>query len=167
MLIELFVFPLFCGALLHLSALPLVAPELSRASADILGPHPIVSLGQHVLLGTVFMCVPPPPPPPSSLYLLSSSSPRLSTPPLLTLLRTRRRFGFANVLAFGRTQLRPGVFFFIRDPSDPAYNPIHEIVSKRTWPQLKKLLVSAGMCEWGFPIRARVRAPGRRVVERG
>lgn len=74
---------------------------------------------------------------PSDATLIGRKSEVLTLSPL--------RFGFANLLAFGRTALRPGVFFFIRDPSDPAFNPVNDILFKRTWPQLKKLLISAVM----------------------
>lgn len=55
MLIELVFFPFFCGALLHLSALPLLVDRPTLANFRILDGHPIVALGQHVLLGTIFM----------------------------------------------------------------------------------------------------------------
>jgi hypothetical protein len=56
-LIELVLFPFFCGALLHVSALPLLVDRPTLADLRILDDHPIVALGQHVLLGTIFMSV--------------------------------------------------------------------------------------------------------------
>ncbi|CDZ98172.1 Protein involved in mRNA turnover and stability [Phaffia rhodozyma] len=63
-------------------------------------------------------------------------------------------FGFASMLSYCRQKVRKGVFYFIRDPSDPAFQPVREIISRSTSSQLVKLGISAMM--YGFIITSSV-----------
>ncbi|KAL7409311.1 hypothetical protein BDY24DRAFT_223553 [Mrakia frigida] len=54
-------------------------------------------------------------------------------------------FGFASMLSHGRKQLRRGTFFFVRDPQDPTFQPVREIIERGTFTQLHKLGASAVM----------------------
>ena len=40
-------------------------------------------------------------------------------------------FYFASFVGLLRTLLRPGVLWFLRNPSDPTFNPINEMVCRR------------------------------------
>ncbi|CAO3639531.1 unnamed protein product [Cunninghamella blakesleeana] len=54
-------------------------------------------------------------------------------------------FMFALLITSCRHILRPGVMWFIRDPNNPQFHPIREIVEKPVWDQLKKLGASGIM----------------------
>ncbi|EST08826.1 Zinc finger, RING-CH-type [Kalmanozyma brasiliensis GHG001] len=54
-------------------------------------------------------------------------------------------FIFAQYVSATRKVLRPGVFCWIRDPNDPSFHPIREILDKKTLTQLRKIGASAIM----------------------
>lgn len=54
-------------------------------------------------------------------------------------------FIFAQYVSATRRVLRPGVLCWIRDPNDPSFHPIREILDKRSLTQLRKIGASALM----------------------
>ncbi|KIS67488.1 E3 ubiquitin-protein ligase SSM4 [Mycosarcoma maydis] len=54
-------------------------------------------------------------------------------------------FVFAQYVSATRKVLRPGVLCWIRDPNDPSFHPIREILDKKSWTQLRKIAASAVM----------------------
>ncbi|WVN91117.1 uncharacterized protein L203_106367 [Cryptococcus depauperatus CBS 7841] len=54
-------------------------------------------------------------------------------------------FSFSSLLGQVRKLTRPGTMFFIRDPADPNFSPVKDIVEKTTLHQLRKLGSSAVM----------------------
>ncbi|WVQ81661.1 hypothetical protein IAT38_003786 [Cryptococcus sp. DSM 104549] len=54
-------------------------------------------------------------------------------------------FFFANILSDIRQMCRPGTMFFIRDPADPNFSPVKDIMEKSTLHQMRKLGTSAVM----------------------
>ncbi|KAI8375652.1 hypothetical protein EDC96DRAFT_496042 [Choanephora cucurbitarum] len=52
-------------------------------------------------------------------------------------------FVFAVLVNFCRDVLRPGVMWFIRDPNDPQFHPIREIIERPALFQLRKIISSA------------------------
>ncbi|OZJ01696.1 hypothetical protein BZG36_05489, partial [Bifiguratus adelaidae] len=54
-------------------------------------------------------------------------------------------FHFAVFVTLCREIVRPGVMWFIRDPNDPQFHPIKEILEKPMWTQLKKIGASGLM----------------------
>ncbi|ORZ19049.1 hypothetical protein BCR42DRAFT_450178 [Absidia repens] len=52
---------------------------------------------------------------------------------------------FAWLITNCRSILRPGVMWFIRDPNDPQFHPIREIIQRPVWNQLQKIGTSAAM----------------------
>ncbi|KAI9255106.1 hypothetical protein BDA99DRAFT_540018 [Phascolomyces articulosus] len=54
-------------------------------------------------------------------------------------LGTAFMFFFAILVAVGREIVRPGVLWFIRDPNDPQFHPIKEIVERPVLTQLQKI----------------------------
>ncbi|KAJ1580258.1 hypothetical protein NDA11_002489 [Ustilago hordei] len=54
-------------------------------------------------------------------------------------------FVFAQYVSATRRVLRPGVLCWIRDPNDPSFHPIKEILDKKSWTQLRKIAASAVM----------------------
>lgn len=52
-------------------------------------------------------------------------------------------FMFAVLVTVCRDVVRPGVMWFIRDPNDPEFHPIREIVERPIRVQFKKILTSA------------------------
>ncbi|KAG0143235.1 hypothetical protein CROQUDRAFT_661474 [Cronartium quercuum f. sp. fusiforme G11] len=73
------------------------------------------------------------------------SSAPYSTTLLTWLAGTCFMFLFAILVSTCRESLRPGVCWWLRDPSDAQFNPIQEIVSRPTISQLKKIAASAIM----------------------
>ncbi|WWD21007.1 hypothetical protein CI109_105488 [Kwoniella shandongensis] len=78
---------------------------------------------------------------------------RLTTSPFGTLfanwlMGTLFMYQFATLLSHIRTLCRPGTLFFIRDPADPNYSPVKDIMEKSAFSQLRKLGTSAVM--YGF-----------------
>lgn len=55
------------------------------------------------------------------------------------------RFSFAKFLSTCRSICRKGAMYIIRDPQDPSFSPVRDILDKRTSVQLYKLIVSACM----------------------
>ncbi|TFY83645.1 hypothetical protein EWM64_g363 [Hericium alpestre] len=54
-------------------------------------------------------------------------------------------YQFAILLAGGRSIMRPGAMWFIKDPSDQNFHPIRDILDRPAMVQLRKLSVSALM----------------------
>jgi E3 ubiquitin-protein ligase DOA10 len=52
-------------------------------------------------------------------------------------------FQFANFVTSSREILRPGLLFFIRNPNDPNYHPMKEMVEKPLFYQIKRVIASA------------------------
>ncbi|KAI7902809.1 uncharacterized protein BX663DRAFT_510560 [Cokeromyces recurvatus] len=52
-------------------------------------------------------------------------------------------FLFTSMVTFCREIVRPGVIWFIRDPNDPQFNPIKELVERPFFTQLQKIGASA------------------------
>ncbi|KZP01895.1 hypothetical protein CALVIDRAFT_532640 [Calocera viscosa TUFC12733] len=107
--IELLLFPLGCGIVLDLCAMPLFpeATIMNRVAFAVYAP--ITSTFIHWTLGTMFM------------------------------------FQFAMLLDGCRKIMRPGALWFLKDPQDPQYSPIQDILGRPAASQLRKLLTSALM----------------------
>lgn len=54
-------------------------------------------------------------------------------------------FSVAVFVALCREVVRPGVIWFIRDPNDPQFHPIREMIERPTLPLLQKIVHSAMM----------------------
>lgn len=52
-------------------------------------------------------------------------------------------FHFALFVSMCRKIMRPGVLYFIRDPDDPEFHPVREVLEKKLTTQLRKILYSA------------------------
>ncbi|KIJ55634.1 hypothetical protein M422DRAFT_199944 [Sphaerobolus stellatus SS14] len=61
------------------------------------------------------------------------------------LIGTMFMYQFAIMLATCRELLRPGCMWFIKDPQDPTFHPIRDILDRPTFAQLRKLGLSAIM----------------------
>ena len=48
-------------------------------------------------------------------------------------------FQFAVYVSIIREVVRPGVMWFIRDPNDPQFNPLNDIIERPISTQLRKL----------------------------
>lgn len=104
--IELVIFPIFCGTLLHLSLLPLMesATFLDRVKFTI--EMPVTSTLIHWIIGTAYM------------------------------------FVFALFVSLCRKIMRPGVLYFVRDPNDPNFHPIKDVLERPLLSQLGKIGIS-------------------------
>lgn len=54
-------------------------------------------------------------------------------------------FQLAMFVTMCREIMRPGVLYFVRDPNDPNFHPIKEVLERPLIPQLKKIAISAVM----------------------
>ncbi|KAI8320261.1 hypothetical protein GQ54DRAFT_247879, partial [Martensiomyces pterosporus] len=54
-------------------------------------------------------------------------------------------YHFANFVSYCREVMRPGLLWFIRDPNDPQFRPMREILERDMLPQLYKIGTSALM----------------------
>ncbi len=61
------------------------------------------------------------------------------------LLGTHFMFAFAKFLSVCRSLCRRGAMYIIRDPSDPSFSPVKDILGKKSISQLAKLCISAAM----------------------
>lgn len=52
---------------------------------------------------------------------------------------------FAMFVSMCRGQMRPGVLYFVRNPNDPSYQPVQEVLEKSMYFQFKRILISGGM----------------------
>ena len=101
---ELGVFPVFCGSLVHISFFPVFERTITFVSRhQFYKIHPNITLFVHWLVGMTAM------------------------------------FQFAMLASNVRQVLRPGVMWFLRDPNDPNFNPMNEIIEKPFLFQLRKL----------------------------
>ncbi|KAI8331189.1 hypothetical protein BC941DRAFT_439221 [Chlamydoabsidia padenii] len=107
--IELFLFPIVCGALLDFSTMPLPSLSTIWGSLEHTWMNPVSSVFTYWFAGMVFMVM------------------------------------FTWLITNCREILRPGVMWFIRDPNDPQFHPIKEIIQRPIGSQLKKLGTSATM----------------------
>ncbi|BFZ56687.1 hypothetical protein PYCC9005_003735 [Savitreella phatthalungensis] len=55
---------------------------------------------------------------------------------------TSYMFSFALFVSMCRGIVRPGLLFFIRDPNDPAFNPIKDILERSLLSQMRKIGIS-------------------------
>ncbi|KAG1521048.1 hypothetical protein G6F52_007093 [Rhizopus delemar] len=108
---ELIIFPIGCGYLIDLSALPPLFFRSAQEGLDQLKNYfmcaPVASLFLHWVTGTVFM------------------------------------FLFTTTVSFFRGVFRPGVIWFIRDPNDPQFHAMKELIERSIWSQFKKLCLVA------------------------
>lgn len=54
-------------------------------------------------------------------------------------------FQLAIFVTMCRSIMRPGVLYFVRDPNEPNFHPIKEVMDRRLIPQLRKIAISAVM----------------------
>jgi E3 ubiquitin-protein ligase MARCH6 len=52
---------------------------------------------------------------------------------------------FAMFVSMCRGQMRPGVLYFVRNPNDPSYQPVQEVLEKSMYFQFKRIIISGGM----------------------
>ncbi|KAJ1924579.1 hypothetical protein IWQ60_005112, partial [Tieghemiomyces parasiticus] len=112
--LELILFPTFCGALLDLVTLDLFPTATGDGGAlaarlAYIRAFPLTSTFLHWFIGTAFM------------------------------------FLFALFISVCRETIRPGVLWFIRDPNDPQFHPMKEILERPTTTQLRKFMTSVVM----------------------
>ncbi|KAG0264026.1 hypothetical protein DFQ27_001501 [Actinomortierella ambigua] len=107
--IEMVVFPLFCGALISLSTLPVFKGATLASRFAFYMQAPNWSIIMHWIVGTAFM------------------------------------FNFSMFVGACRGVVRHGVMWFIRDPNDPGFHPIREILERPILMQLRKLGTGALM----------------------
>lgn len=126
--IEMIVFPLFCGILLTIALSPLFpngylgTQEGSSVSFPRWFAFAVEDLGSY-------------------------GERPLTTLFLSWFLGTAYMFHFALFVSLCRRIMRPGVLYFIRDPDDPSFHPVRDVLERSVWGQLRKIGFSA--CVYG------------------
>lgn len=121
--IEMLIFPLYCGLLLDAALLPLFANATFKSRMLFTYNYPLTSVFVHWFVGTGYM------------------------------------FHFALFVSMCRKIMRPGVLCkfsidfspacvliladFIRDPDDPEFHPVRDVLERNLTTQLRKILFSA------------------------
>ncbi|KAK4513627.1 uncharacterized protein ATC70_005631 [Mucor velutinosus] len=122
---ELTVFPLGCGLLLDCVALSLFYKigGGGGAAGHLLAIHKRMTFLKENVASSIFMH---------------------------WVIGTGFMFLFTTMVTFCRDIVRPGVIWFIRDPNDPQFSPIKELVKRPVFAQLQKICLSALI--YGFVI---------------
>ena len=118
MTIELGVFPTYCGILIDLLTLPVLGDSLSWTAR-------MSFLERHRGVWTFLHCM-------VSKHTMSYKT---------GVIGTTFMFQFATYVTLIRSVIRPGVLWFIRDPNDPRFQPLNDILERPFLVQLKKLSV--------------------------
>ena len=128
--IEMIVFPLFCGILLTVALAPLFPSSTAPGPSSLPFPRwlQFPAEGQTSSIG------------------LYTDRP-LTTLFLSWFLGTAYMFHFALFVSLCRRIMRPGVLYFIRDPDDPSFHPVRDVLERSVWGQLRKIGFSA--CVYG------------------
>ncbi|GJJ11157.1 hypothetical protein Clacol_005388 [Clathrus columnatus] len=124
-IVELVMFPFGCGVMLDLSTLPLFPDTTVEIRLAFASRAPVTAAFYHWLIGN---------------KLVSHKRSLLMHFP-----GTMFMYQFAILLATCREVLRPGCMWFIKDPQDPTFHPIRDILDRPTLAQLRKLSLSAVM----------------------
>jgi len=128
--IEMIVFPLFCGVLLTVALAPLFPSSAAPGPSSLPFPRwlKFPAEGQTSTVG------------------LNTDRP-LTTLFLSWFLGTAYMFHFALFVSLCRRIMRTGVLYFIRDPDDPSFHPVRDVLERSVWGQLRKIGFSA--CVYG------------------
>ena len=120
--IEMIVFPLYCGVLLDIAMLPLFghASLASRASFALASPR--ISLFMHWFVGTCYMF---------HFALFVSMCRKIMRNGVLCKFH----------VSFARYRLM-AITVFIRDPDDPTFHPVRDVLERNLAAQLSKILFS-------------------------
>jgi E3 ubiquitin-protein ligase DOA10 len=122
-MIEISVFPLGCGLLLDTVALSLFYKTGGAAGRYLLAINQRMTFLKQNLFSSIF---------------------------LHWVIGTGFMFLFTMTVSFCRSIVRPGVIWFIRDPNDPQFHPMKELVERPVLTQLQKIGASAVI--YGFVI---------------
>lgn len=106
--VEMILFPIFCGVNLHIALLPLQDMPW-RVGVELVKAHPYRAGVSYWASGLLYMSL------------------------------------LAGFLAICRKFLRPGVLYFVQDPSDPRHQPIRTILVNGLVNHLRKVALSAVM----------------------
>ncbi|KAF4632071.1 hypothetical protein G7Y89_g6059 [Cudoniella acicularis] len=123
--IEMLVFPLYCGLLLDAALLPLFdsATIMSRILFTI--ESPLTSMFVHWFVGTCYMF---------HFALFVSMCRKIMRKGVLCKFISESLSCFDNVLT---------ILDFIRDPDDPTFHPVRDVLERNVATQLRKILFSA------------------------
>lgn len=121
LIIEITVFPVGCGLLLDCVALSLFYKV--GGEGHLLAIHKRMAFLEENVTSSIFMH---------------------------WVIGTGFMFLFKTMVTFCRDIVRPGVIWFIRDPNDPQFNPIKDLVKRPVFANLKRIGASAVI--YGFVI---------------
>ncbi|PHH78698.1 hypothetical protein CDD80_6436 [Ophiocordyceps camponoti-rufipedis] len=124
--IEMLVFPLYCGLLLDAALLPLFENTTIRSRILFTYNFPLTSIFVHWFVGTGYMF---------HFALFVSMCRKIMRPGVLC-----EGLASVQILLQPLADLEPD---FIRDPDDPEFHPIRDVLERSLTTQLRKILFSA------------------------
>ncbi|KAI9166442.1 ERAD-associated E3 ubiquitin-protein ligase doa10 [Paramyrothecium foliicola] len=124
--IEMLVFPLYCGLLLDAALLPLFEGATFKSRMLFTYNYPLTSVFVHWFVGTGYMF---------HFALFVSMCRKIMRPGVLC--------KFFPVVHYNLTMLTEPLADFIRDPDDPEFHPIRDVLDRNLTTQLRKILFSA------------------------
>lgn len=122
--IEMIIFPLYCGSLLDVALLPIFDSATIASRIDFTSSSPLTSLFVHWFVGTCYMF---------HFALFVSMCRKIMRNGVLC------TFQF-SLIAVVLTNLTTD---FIRDPDDPTFHPVRDVLERNIATQLRKIAFSA------------------------
>ncbi|KAB8301678.1 hypothetical protein EYC80_003512 [Monilinia laxa] len=121
--IEMLVFPLYCGLLLDAALLPLFEGATLMSRISFTARSPLTSIFVHWFVGTCYMFH-------FALFV--------------SMCRKIMRKGVLREIS-NSFQVKPLLIYldFIRDPDDPTFHPVRDVLERNVTTQLRKILFSA------------------------
>lgn len=123
--IEMLVFPLYCGLLLDLALLPLFEGATISSRLLFTVRSPLTSVFVHWFVGTCYMF---------HFALFVSMCRKIMRKGVLC------KLGFFLIFTLFADKLHAD---FIRDPDDPTFHPVRDVLERNVITQLRKILFSA------------------------
>lgn len=129
--IEMIVFPLYCGLLLDIALLPLFGNVTALSRVDFLLTSPNTSLFVHWFIGTCYMF--------HFALFVSMCRKIMRSGVLCKLLFSTPR----HIEIWSETVSNSKFADFIRDPDDPTFHPVRDVLERSVSTQLRKIAFSA------------------------
>lgn len=122
--IEMIIFPLYCGTLLDVALLPLFENATIASRLNFTSSSPLTSLFVHWFVGTCYMF---------HFALFVSMCRKIMRSGVLCKPHSRHQLISTN----------KSLLDFIRDPDDPTFHPVRDVLERNITTQLRKIAFSA------------------------
>ena len=131
--IEMLVFPLYCGLLMDAALLPLFEAATLKSRYEFTANYPLTSMFVHWFVGTGYMF---------HFALFVSMCRKIMRKGVLCKFCPHKQKAIETGLAAGCIWLTNHTDF-IRDPDDPEFHPVRDVLERNFFTQLRKIMFSA------------------------